>query len=68
METPAVAARKARLEKTKQILLQLVPTEKYRAISTIAYNVGVSKKVAEEYLQILKDLEVVHIKDGEVTK
>ena len=53
-----------RIEIAKQIALKMVNKHYYKAIGVIAYNLGVNRMKAEEYLQTLKDMDMITVKNN----
>ena len=70
METPkgqsALDMKRARLDKTIRIIGTLGPVPMAKAVATLEYDLGVSEKVAQRYLNTLKELGTLEFKDGNV--
>lgn len=56
--------RKQRIELTHGMLLKLVPIEYTKAMSVVAFNHGVTKEKAREYIGILKDTGAINVREG----
>ena len=66
MRIPAMAERIARIERVKEIITKIQKVEKFRLIGLICISLGVSERVAEEYLRNLRAVDFIEIKNGEV--
>lgn len=68
MKIPAMAERIARIERVKEIITKVQTAPKFKLIGLICISLGVSERVAEEYLRNLHAVDFISIKDGEVRK
>lgn len=57
-----------RIKRAEQILRDILPCEREKALSKICYEMGLTKKVAKEYMKLLFDNGIIlYDKEGKLS-